>query len=30
MVKNYEVFAGRKLTSDALVLIFVVKVAKAP
>ena len=30
MVENYEVFTGRKLISDALVLIFVVNIAKTP
>ena len=30
MVENYEVFTGRKLISDTLVLIFVVNIAKTP
>ena len=30
MVENYEVFTGRKLIIDALVLIFVVNIAKTP
>ena len=30
MVENQEGFTGRKLISDALILIFVVNIAKTP